>query len=118
MNKLLQVGDLRTFTDYPNRKFIIKDVLENPDIKMKWVWVSCVCPHCKEVIHKEVEHSFTRIEILIDEIIKLEEMDIKDLKINDVVIIGDTTDGKKMAFSKDKFKEVYSKSSIFKVLGD
>lgn len=105
---LSTVGQKRTFS-FSKNKYEIKEIIENPQISMLWTWKTGICPHCKKKIEQTIKHDFYRIEILVDETKKQEEI-IKD----DIVLIGDTLDGKKLLISSDLYNQVFEKSSLFK----
>lgn len=102
------VGQKRTFS-FSKQKYEIKEILENPEISMLWTWKTGICPHCKKKIEQTIKHDFYRIEILIDEVKKQEEI-TKD----DIVIIGDTLDNKRLLISNDLYNQVFEKSTSFK----
>lgn len=104
----LSVGTKRKFT-FKDNNYEIKEILEKPDIVLLWTWNSGLCPHCKQKIEREVAHKFYRIEILVDETKKE-----NDVTVDDIIILGDTIDRRKMILPKDKYNEVFSKTKNFK----
>lgn len=106
----LTVGDKRTFT-HSKTVYRIREVLNNPGISMWWNWTTGVCPHCKKRIERNIEHIFYRIEILGDD-----TKDDKSLTIDDIVLMGDTLDKRRMTITKDKYNEIFNASNDFKHL--
>ncbi len=104
----LKVGNKRSFT-FKKEIYEIKEIIENPDVTMKIIAGSIVCPHCKEKIESSKNYTFRKIEILIDENKKIEEINVDDL-----VILGDSLDKKKMLISKDLYNKILEKSLLFK----
>lgn len=104
----LQVGNKRKFT-FSNQEYEIKEILEKPNIKLLWTWDTGLCPHCKQRIERTIEHSFYRIEILADTSKKEEE-----LTSEDIIIMGDTMDCRRMILPKDKYNEIFAQSNNFK----
>lgn len=105
----LKVGDLRNFSFFPDKHFKIHEILDNPNIEMEWTWNSGLCPHCKNKIERIVKHKFYRIEILTDT-----EKNDNDLTRNNIVLLGDTFDKRRMVLTNEKYDEVFSKSKNFK----
>ena len=106
----LEVGQKRTFT-FSDKTYRIREVLDNSGITMWWTWDSGLCPHCKEKIERKIEHVFYRIEILGDD-----TKEDKHLKKEDIVLMGDTLDRRRMVLTADKYDEVFSKSKTLKHL--
>lgn len=106
----LKVGNLRDFS-FSNKKYKIREILENPQISLLWTWDSGVCPHCKNKITRNIKHDFYKIEIL-------GENDIDDdkLTIDNIYLLGFTLDKRTMLIPKDKYNEVFQKSKKFKRL--
>ena len=105
-----KVGDKRKF-EFNEEWYEIAEIIENPNISMKWTWASTMCPHCKKKIGRVTNHVFTNIEILtkceiIDE--EKDEMDetnwkkIDDIKAEDINIMGFTRGKKYMQIPIDK----------------
>ena len=105
-----QVGDARTFT-FSDKTYKIYNVLDIRNINMQWTWDTSTCPHCKQKITRTTTHNFYRIEILADNSIAE-----KDVTIDDLVIVGDTYDGRKMILPKDKYSSILNQSKQFKHL--
>ena len=106
----LEVGQKRKFS-FSDKTYRIREVLDNPGITMWWTWDSGLCPHCKEKIERKIEHVFYRIEILGDD-----TKEDKDLKKEDIVLMGDTLDRRRMVLTADKYDEAFKKSKSFKYL--
>lgn len=104
----LTIGQKRRFT-FSEKEFEIKEILDNPNIRLQWTWNTGVCPHCKERIERKIDHLFYRIEILVDTTKKLD-----DITIDDIVIMGDTTDKRRLILPKDKYTDVFNISKDFK----
>ena len=108
MNK--KVGDKRTFS-FSEKTYVISEILENPEIRMEWTWTSGLCPHCKKKIERKFNHTFHKIEILVDDSIDKEKVTREN-----IILLGDTTDNKKLVLTQEKYDEVFSKSINFKVV--
>lgn len=106
----LKVGEKRKFS-FDNKIYIIREVLDNPNIRMFWSYDSGICPHCKNKLTREIEYFFTKIEIL-----GAEGKEDKDLTVNDIQLHGFTIDNHNLILSIDKYDEVFNKSSLFKKL--
>ncbi len=105
-----KVGDKRTFS-FSDSKFEIKEILELPNIQMRWTWNTSICPHCKRKIEYSTIHIFFKIEILVDE-----TKEEGSITLDDLVILGHSVDNKIMQLTKDKYVEVLNKSEKFKYL--
>jgi len=105
-----KVGDKRRFS-FSDKEYIIKEILDNPNISMWWTWTSGICPHCKRRIERTIQHKFYRIEILADATKKDNEITIKDIQI-----LGDTLDNRRMLIPIDDkaFKQALLLSKKFK----
>lgn len=99
-----KVGEYRKFS-FSDKIYRIEEVLDSPNISMMWKWDTGLCPYCKKRIVREIKHDFYRIEILVDK-------DKKNPTIDDIEIIGDTLDRRKMRIPKDRdeFKMALLKS--------
>ena len=108
-NKIGKEGEYRKFS-FSKKDFQIKEVLEIPEISMYWKWDSGICPHCKRRIVREIKHIFYRIEILADK-----NKEENEITLDDIELIGDTLDNRKMRIPKDNnaFKEALLKSEKF-----
>lgn len=84
----LQVGDKRKFS-FKEENYVIKEILDNPNISMNWTWKTGVCPHCKKKIEYSINHKFYKIEILVKDGVT---NPIRD----DILIMGHTLDNKYM----------------------
>src|SRR3990167_10134246 len=105
-----KIGDKRKFTN-DTRIYSIREILNNPKINMRWTWDTGICPNCKIKLTREIEHTFYRIEILGDENIKDEK-----LTIQDITLMGDTLDNRRMLITENKYNEILNKSEKFKNL--
>lgn len=99
----------RTFNFTKDKQFIIQEVLDNPEFSMNWTWNSGICPHCKKLIDKTINHKFTRIEILVDDSIREDQIIPEN-----IVVMGDTLDKKRMIIPKEYYREIFTKSQNFK----
>jgi hypothetical protein len=106
-----QVGGKRTFS-FDKKVYEIQEILLNPEFSMVWSWTTGICPHCKNKIENKVKHTFYRIEILIPDNIKL-----KDVSVNDIIVMGDAMDNRRMIIPKENYKDILPKSKLFKHLG-
>jgi len=103
-----QVGEKRTFT-FSNNEFIVKEVIDNPQIRLPWTWTDSVCPHCKNRINRDVIHEFYKLELLVD-VTKAETNFVE----SDIVILGHSKDNRLMQFPQDKYQEVFHISKEFR----
>jgi len=104
-----KLGSFRQF-DFSEAKYEIVEILNEPDIKMKWTWDTGLCPHCKKRITQTIDHEFYRIEIL-------KEVGVKSPTTNNLLLLGDTIDGRKMMFPGDKKEQILKdKSKKYKSL--
>lgn len=106
----LQVGQKRNFS-FTDDHYVISEIIQKTDIKLVWKWNDSVCPHCKEKLTREMVHTFHKIEILIKEGI-LED----NATTNDILLLGDALDGRKMMIPAEKYNEVFGQSQKFKKL--
>ena len=104
-----------------NRKvpvsYEIQEILLEPNISLMEIYDRGICPHCKEKISKNVQHIFYRIEILVkcDWNEKEQKWESKkDIKINDIILLGNTLDKRLLVLPKEKYKETFEKSKKFK----
>ncbi len=100
-------------------RYEIQDILENPGVSMLWSWQTGVCPYCKMKIERSMTHQFYRIEILVECYWNETEQKwaaINNPIIDNLYILGDSLDNKKMMIIKDKYNEVLAKSEKFKYL--
>lgn len=107
----LQVGNKRKFT-FSDKEYKIREIIDQPNIKLFWTYDSGVCPHCKKRITRNIEHDFYRIEILGDD----SKEDDNSLLEEDIQIIGHTLDKRILVLPIDKYNEVFSKTKKFKKL--
>jgi len=110
-NKEKKVGEKRKFS-FSDKTFSIREILDAPKVKLQWVWSTGICPHCNYRINRDVEHDFYRIEILADDKV----LDDKDVTLEDIQILGDTLDKRRMILPADKYNEILLTSKIFKKL--
>lgn len=106
----LEIGQKRIFS-FSEKKFRIREILENPEVTLRWVWNTGLCPHCKQKIERIIDHQFYRIEILGED-----SKEDKDLIKQDIILMGDTLDRRRMILPIDKYKEVFLKSKKFRYL--
>jgi hypothetical protein len=106
------VNQFRKFS-FSEEDYEIKEIIDNPNFFLDWVWDTGVCPHCKRKIERKVRHEFYKIEILAKD-----KIDVT--KKTDLVIVGDTLDKRKMVIPIENYDEVLIKSKLYKslILGD
>lgn len=106
-----EVDFIRSFSFRKGKDYIVREVLENPGIEMKWVWTKKIASLLNHTLETKTEknHVFIKIEILTD--ITVEE---KDLKMIDIICIGLTKDNRVLLLTTEKYKEAFSKSNLFK----
>ncbi len=102
------VGETRRFS-FSDKTYRILEILENPNIKLYWTWTSGVCPHCKERITRNIEHTFYSIEVLGDT-----KISKSNLKKKDIYLRGYTLDKRTLILPIEKYNEVFDKSKNFK----
>ena len=108
MNK--NVGEIEKFT-FSEKEFKIREIIDLPNISMKWKRTSQICPHCKKKIETSVNHKIYKIEVLADK-----NIEDKDLKKEDIIMRGYTTDKRLMILPEDKILESLEVSKKFKFL--
>jgi hypothetical protein len=91
----LKVGDKRKFS-FNDKNYKILEVIDNPNINMEWTWTSGVCSHCRRKLERIVNHKFYNIEILAPE-----DMEEKNVKNTDIVVMGNTIDRRYMQIPID-----------------
>ncbi len=106
-----KIGDTRKFHSFPNKEFLINEIIIDANINLNWTWNTGVCPYCKNRISREITHDIYRIEILIDD-----SKDKDKIKVTDIVLLADTLDKRKMILPRDKYNEVFSLSEKYKHL--
>jgi hypothetical protein len=104
----LKVGDNRKF-EFDERTYKIREIIELPGVKMRWRWDTGVCPHCKHRLTHEIDHEFIRIEVL-----GTHDKADNQLTKADITLMGDTTDGKRLIITQEKYAEVLGKTKKFK----
>jgi len=104
----LTVGETRTFS-FSNTEFTVREVIENPQIRLTWVWTDTICPHCKERINREIQHDIYYIEILGESATTSE-----NLQLSQLVVLGHTKDNRLMQLPQDKYQEVFQLSKTFR----
>lgn len=102
-----EVGFKRDFRFKPGKYYIVKEVLTDPDIQMEWVWTRKVLGLI--TTRNKKLHDFHKIEILVDREVKDEEVTMKD-----IIIIGLSQDNRVLLLTTKKYKEAFSKSTLFK----
>lgn len=110
----LKVGQKRNFSFHPNKHFRIEEILINPPVTMKWTWRRENCPHCGGLIEEIKDHSFEKIEILIEDSLELDKLEQKDL--DSIMCLGFSKDKKIMTFDDKTTLEIYKLSEHFKHL--
>lgn len=105
-----QVGETRQFS-FTTASCTIREIIENCNISMWWLWKEEVCPHCHERIEKRTLHTFNRIEVLLPEKIKNEQA-----RKEDFIFLGFANDGKIMHMTIEKYDEILKHSQKFKHL--
>ena len=110
MEKNKQVGDKRKFS-FNENLYSIREIVDAPDVKLMWSWATGSCPHCKSRLTREIEHEFYRLEIL-----ATEGIEDADVTLEDIQIMGDTKDRRRMILPVEKYDEIFEKSKLFKKL--
>ena len=105
-----KIGMKRKFS-FSDKKYIIQEVLDGPDVQLLWHWDSGNCPHCKKKIVRDIEHDFYRIEVLYDD-----QKSVDDCGKGDIILLGDSYDNRRMKFPLDKYDEILIKTKKFKTL--
>jgi hypothetical protein len=105
-----KVGEFRKFS-FSEDDYIVKEVIDDPQFTLDWIWDTGVCPHCKKRLDKTVQHDFYRIEVLVKE-----NKDKGNNKKEDLLILGDTLDKRKMLIPIDQYDRVLRKSKLYKSL--
>jgi len=105
-----QIGDKTQFT-FSTKTYLLAEIINNPGISMWWTWKSEICPHCKKEITKRNLYTFNQIDIYIPE-----GLDATKVAIEDLVILGATSEGRLLTVTIDKFNEIFSKSKKFNYL--
>lgn len=106
-----KVGDIRKFNN-DEKLYSIREILSDlTNVTLTMNWSTGVCPHCKHRLERSTTHSIYKIEVLGNK-------DIENNKLveTDIVILGDTLDGRKLMFPLDKYKEILEKTENFKSL--
>ena len=104
----LPVGAKRKFS-FKEKSYIIKEIIDDQNIIMPWIWRTGICPHCKKKIDATINHKFYRIEILVED-------GLENITKNDILIMGHTLDKRYMHIPIDNqiYNIVLDKSINFK----
>lgn len=103
----LAVGQKRRFS-FSENDFVIHEIIDTPEIQMVWEWDTGACPHCKKKISRKTNHKFIKIELLLPDGIAKEQA-----TRDNIIVFGNTLDGKNMLMTKDKYNEVFTISKEF-----
>ena len=97
----MKVGEKRNFNFDKGKTYMIKEIIDNPDLTIEWDWRYMVCPHCHKEIREKKIHTISCIEIMENEDGNIEMM-------------GYTSDNKYMRLPSKHFFPEKDMSAVIK----